>query len=225
MPRSTTQNITGLIFGRLLVLDRVDSTGRARWMCQCSCGRKVEVRAHELLRKDLKATRSCGCLRAVSQRKYVPDISLSKTREYETWHSMLDRCYNPKNARFDRYAGRGIQVCDRWRNDPVAFISDMGPRPIGCSIGRIDNDGNYSPENCRWESDVQQMRNTSRSRFYTFRGETKCLTDWCKELGVPYVTMLCRLTTAGWSVERAFTTPRVGRKGGASLRGTWHPQG
>jgi hypothetical protein len=123
---------------------------------------------------------------------------------------MIDRCTNPNNKAYARYGGRGISVCERWLSGFDAFISDMGERPPGTSIDRIDNDGDYEPVNCRWATAEEQMANTSRSVMLTFRGKTQSVGDWCKELGLKPFTVYSRLNQFGWSTERALTTPCIG---------------
>lgn len=120
---------------------------------------------------------------------------------------MKDRCHNPNSPAFDRYGGRGIRVCERWRDSFANFFTDMGPRPTPKhSLDRIDNSGNYKPENCRWATDVEQAQNMRKNRFLTHDGRTLCASEWARVIGVKPGTLERRLN-AGWSVERALTEP------------------
>jgi hypothetical protein len=137
---------------------------------------------------------------------------MERTPEYKSWQHMLDRCHNSANKRFADYGGRGIIVCERWRHSFINFYKDMGPKPSrGHSIDRVDNDGPYSPNNCRWATNDGQARNTRRNRWLTYQGETLCAADWARRMKMPHPTLHARLK-AGWSVERALTQPL--RKGG-----------
>jgi hypothetical protein len=130
------------------------------------------------------------------------------TKEYSAWVGMHGRCFNPKNHKYADYGGRGITVCDRWRYSFENFLADMGRKPsLKHSLGRIDNDGNYEPGNCRWETIAQQTRNRRSNRLLTIHGETLCLTDWAKRYGLPPRTVLARVRDYGWTIERALTTP------------------
>lgn len=126
--------------------------------------------------------------------------------EYVSWKAMLDRCYRRTDRCFSRYGGRGITVCDRWRNSFAAFLGDMGARPPGTSIDRINNDGNYEPGNCRWATAAQQKRNTSTVRLVAFKGETRPLIEWCERLGLNYQTAYYRLKQ-GWTPHDALSSP------------------
>lgn len=129
---------------------------------------------------------------------------------YRIWQMMIQRCHNPRNKSFSKYGGRGIVVCDRWR-DPAnglsQFISDMGPRPDRASVERINNNGNYEPSNCRWASAREQNRNTSQNQMITWNGETKCAVDWERSLGISRFTIYSRIRQ-GWPLERVLTPPR-----------------
>lgn len=129
--------------------------------------------------------------------------------EYMAWANMITRCYNPKYNEFHRYGGRGIKVCERWLNDFNNFLEDMGPRPdLGCrvSIDRIDPDGDYCPENCRWATQKQQMRNYSGNRWLTDSdGETLCIKDMAAKHGIKRTTLQMRLDVYGWSLEDALS--------------------
>lgn len=127
---------------------------------------------------------------------------MSRTPTYHAWASMKQRCYNAKQNRFARYIGRGIQVCERWRNSFIAFLEDMGEMPEGMSLDRIDNDGDYCPENCRWATATQQANNTHRTRYITINGEKRLARDMAEEFGISYGLVSNRLTN-GWTLEQA----------------------
>ena len=127
--------------------------------------------------------------------------------EYPIWKQMRRRCSIPTHPKYHLYGARGIRVCDRWNDSFVAFYADMGPRPSPAhSIDRIDNNGHYTANNCRWATRQQQGRNTRRNRLLTLDGRTMCVQDWSDETGIHTRTIRTRLDR-GWSIERALTTP------------------
>lgn len=129
-------------------------------------------------------------------------------KEYRAWAAMKTRCSNPRADRYAHYGGRGIRVCERWHTF-ANFLADMGPCPSAeHSIGRLDNDANYSPANCRWETAAEQARNTSSNVWLEFGGERLILEDWAARLGIKRTTLWHRIRR-GWSAEKALTT-RVG---------------
>lgn len=128
-----------------------------------------------------------------------------KTLTYHTWQSLKDRCNNKNNINYKRYGGKGIKVCDRWKKSFVDFLEDMGERPVGMSIERIDNNKGYTPNNCKWATIKEQNRNYSRNHLITLNGETKCLIEWVEERGLKYNTILYRILR-GWSPKRALET-------------------
>ena len=121
------------------------------------------------------------------------------------WGQMIARCYDPNHHKYASYGGRGIRVCDRWICRRL-FLEDMGERPDGMTLNRIDNDGHYSPDNCEWASHTTQNQNRRDNRRITFNGQTKCLTEWASIYGLNRTTLRKRLDS-GWSVELAITTP------------------
>jgi hypothetical protein len=124
---------------------------------------------------------------------------------YKVWHAMLTRCRSPKDPAYRDYGGRGITVCVRWR-DFAAFRADMGPRPRGGTLERIDVNGDYEPTNCRWASPREQANNRRTNRTLTLRGRSMTVAQWARELGASKTGLLHRLK-AGWSVEETLTTP------------------
>jgi hypothetical protein len=124
------------------------------------------------------------------------------------WRTMIQRCHNPNSNGYYLYGSRGIKVCERWRTSFEAFCEDMGARPSPShTIDRIDNDGNYEPGNVRWGTKKQQSTNSRRNITATINGETLCMTDWCRKLGVSYACVQTRVTRRGWDLKRALFTP------------------
>lgn len=140
---------------------------------------------------------------------------MGKTSEYSIWSMMKDRCVNPNSTAFSYYGGRGIRVCDRWLESFENFFEDMGKRPSKKhQLDRIDNDGDYSPENCQWRTVKQQHRNKRNNVWIEFDGKKKILSDWAREYGLAPKVLHGRISL-GWSMERALTEP-VGQYFGGS---------
>ena len=129
------------------------------------------------------------------------------TKLYRVWCGMKRRCYQPQDKRYNRYGGRGITVCQAWREDFQLFYEWAINNGYceGLTIDRINNDAEYSPENCRWVTRAEQNRNYSRNHYITYRGETKCLSDWAEEFGISRATVLNRLK-AGKTLDEVFST-------------------
>lgn len=165
-------------------------------------------------------TKSCGCYRVDRGKEHGATINLRhgeasngrETAEYRTWASMLSRCNNPNHVNYPYYGARGISVCDRWKVYEN-FLADMGRRPSSKhSIDRRDNDGDYTPDNCRWATGKEQNRNTRRNRTVTIDGETKALAQWLEETGTPRRTFYGRLRE-GMSERDALLTPPRAKNG------------
>ncbi|WP_157509585.1 hypothetical protein [Leifsonia sp. Root4] len=136
-------------------------------------------------------------------RRYRADHPL-----YNVWAEMKQRCANPRKHNYSRYGGRGVRVCARWLDSFAAFEADMGPRPDGFTLDRIDNDGPYSPENCRWASMRDQARNKRSNRRLELDGESLTVADWATRTGVPSAVIRQRIDKHKWSVSDALMTPR-----------------
>ena len=130
---------------------------------------------------------------------------MSKTSTYKSWEAMIQRCSNASLKSYKNYGGRGISVCDEWTKFEK-FYADMGIKPNGCSIDRIDVNGNYNQLNCRWSTMKQQNRNRRNNRLIEFNGETMCVNEWAESLGINKRTLLNRLTN-GWEIKKALTHP------------------
>ena len=151
-------------------------------------------------------TKSCGCLKR-ELTKLVEGVPSKEHKLYPVWNNMKQRCRDELHPAYSNYGGRGIKVCQRWQDSFEDFVSDMGPRPEGHTLDRIDNGGNYTPDNCRWASNAEQSRNTCRNHFITHKGETLCLKDWSLKLGGCATLVHVRIKNYGWSEERAVSTP------------------
>ena len=150
-------DLTGSIFGRLEVVSRDGSTKHhsAIWKCKCECGTEKSIDG-QALRKGL--TQSCGCLGAERRLQANTRHGMYGTTEYRIWADMLQRCNNPKQESYEGYGARGISVCKAW-HEFSSFYADMGERPEGKTLDRIDNEGNYEPSNCRWSTGSEQAFN------------------------------------------------------------------
>lgn len=130
-----------------------------------------------------------------------------QTPIYNVWRQMKDRCTNPNNSRYHRYGERGIKVCDRWQ-EFENFFADMGHAPEGMTLDRIDVDGDYTPDNCRWATRQDQQNNMSTNRLFTHEGKTQTLAEWARELGLAYHVLKYRLNK-GWQPPELFTTENL----------------
>jgi hypothetical protein len=193
------KNLTGQKFGKLTVqsLDGYSANSLA-WKCLCECGKTTRVRGAHLKSGKIQ---SCSCLKKNNAVKH----GQAKSPTYNVWASMLARCGNPKNAAYSRYGGRGITVCERWR-DFQNFFADMGEAPSGLTLERTDNDLGYSPENCRWATRTEQARNRRSNTKLTLNGKTLTICEWEAECGISQDQISLRLRR-GWSIERALTVP------------------
>lgn len=187
-------DLTGSVFGKLKVIRRVVSRKNhgVRWLCECECGNKLIVDGHSLKRGN---TKSCGCL----QRQRVHEIFYIHGRKprrlYSIWCTMKNRCHNPNSSKYYMYGARGISVCPEWLHDFVSFrdwaLSNGYAENL--TINRIDNDGNYTPENCQWVDFRVQANNTRRNRYVTFNGETHTISEWSRITGIKLSCLYSRL--------------------------------
>jgi hypothetical protein len=158
-------DLAGQRFGRLIVVEfsGLDSWHEANWRCRCDCGKEKVIPGSKL---RLGNTKSCGCMKAERIGNSRRTHGRTGTSEYRTWRAMRERCASPNNKDFKDYGGRGIKVCVRWEKFEN-FLADMGPRPKGRSLHRVDNNGLYEPENCKWETWTEQARNRRPRKFYS----------------------------------------------------------
>lgn len=195
-------DITGERFGRLVALrpERRARDGKWGWVCRCDCGREMHSFVTRL--KSGK-TKSCGCINRPHGR--------SKTNEYGIWCGIIRRCQNTKTKSYIRYGGRGITVDPVWLGPGgfMRFLADMGPRPSKShSVDRIDGNGPYSPDNCRWATRIEQTRNRRSTRWIVVYGERMSLKEACDNYGADLYLVWTRITSLGWSAEKALTTPK-----------------
>lgn len=204
------KDITGQKFGKLTVLktSHKDSRGEWHWLCRCDCGNLKTVSGNKLRSGN---TISCGCVQRGLRSSGVLRRShgMTNSRLYVAWRNMKSRCGNPKNIEFNSYGGRGISICEAWKNSFEAF-SDWALShgyAENLTLDRIDVNGNYCPENCQWITDKEQRLNTRRSHSVTAFGVTKTIKEWSDWSGLGYDTIRNRLVYSGWSPEDAVSAP------------------
>ena len=192
-------NLIGQKFGRLTAMEYA---GDGRWKCVCECGNTTTVKTHKL---RIGHTKSCGC--------YAKEVSVENgkmkkhggtgTRLYKIWAGIKTRCYNQNTEHFNLYMNRGITVCDEWRDDFGAFRdwALANGYQDHLTLDRKDNDGPYSPENCRWATAKEQTDNRRRTIRLSYGGETHTLMEWADITGIKYVTLFWRYKQ-NWSPER-----------------------
>lgn len=205
MPR--IKDISGQTFSRLTVVAFAgqDAGHLALWECRCECGTVKVLRGSDLRGGQVK---SCGCLFASDEfRERFTTHDMTHSPEYTSWRSMIERCENPEASNYDLYGGRGISVCERWRQSFEAFFEDMGPRPDGHTLDRKEGDGNYEPGNCRWATRTQQQRNRRNTIWLSINGERKPLAEWAEIGGLPIETLRHRVNYLKWSAEKAVFQP------------------
>jgi len=197
------KDLTGMLFGDLIVLIRDGSRGKSvLWRCACSCGGEKVV-----LGQNLKngSVRSCGC------KSHPKTHGMTDTRLYQTWASMHARCRSKSYHARQHYTDRGIAVCDEWKAfEPFRDWALAKGYSDDLTLDRLDNDRGYAPDNCRFITLAEQQRNKRNHRMLTAHGNTRMLVDWAALLGVKPSTILGRLKN-GWSVEDAVTKPSQGR--------------
>ena len=205
-------NLVGQKFGKLTViaLESGRTTDDRKWRCVCDCGGEKVTSEDNLKRGHCK---SCGCLyknNGGSEKKNIPFGSTSKL--YNVWQNMRSRCKNPKDNNYKKYGARGITVCKEWDSYPsfrewaLSNGYKEGENRRNCTIDRIDVDGNYEPNNCRWATAFEQVNNRRNTIRIEFNGETHALAQWAKETGIDYEVLLHRYIR-GWSAERMLTQP------------------
>jgi len=202
-------DITGMKFGRLTVSKHIGRGSKKSrnhfWLCLCDCGASVSVNGSCLRRG---ATKSCGCYqkdvaRAAGDR--TKTHGKTKTTTYNVWTSMVQRCNNENAKDYPRYGAIGITVCEEWHTFEN-FLRDMGERPSGMSLDRINNNSGYSKANCRWTDAKTQQRNKRNTSMLTHNGESMTLQDWAERIGMNPITLADRIYK-GWSVGDAITKP------------------
>ena len=193
------EDLTGLTFGHLCVtgFSHIYKT-QSYWVCSCDCGGNTIARGSHLKAGNVS---SCGC------KKGHITHGESKTRLYNVWNGMRERCTNPNAHAYSSYGGRGISVCAEWESFEAFrdWALSHGYSP-NLSIDRKDNDGNYSPDNCRWTTAREQANNTRKTRFIEFDGQILSVSEWARKLGINQSTLSMRLNKYRWSEEKALKT-------------------
>lgn len=203
-------DVTGKRYGRLVAVERLPSgPSGTRWRFRCDCGAVID-RTFEPIRSGF--TKSCGCLRVerTVQRSVTHGASRGRVRtpELRAWEHAKQRCANPRDAKYANYGARGIAMCDEWRNDFAAFLRDMGPRPNGTTLDRIDVNGGYEPGNCRWATASEQARTRTDNVVVEHDGRRLVLKDFAAEMGVSYKSLHSRVKYRGQTPAEAVAALR-----------------
>lgn len=188
------KDLTGNKYYKLEVISQSETLNKnARWLCRCDCGKETIVEGAKLRKSEIK---SCGCSKLEFYVQAMTDHGLSNTRLFNIWAKMRQRCYSPNFIDYPRYGARGIQICEEW-NDFQTFYdwaNNNGYNEL-LTIDRKDNDGNYSPLNCKWATMTEQSNNRRSNKHLTIDGETKTIAEWSRHSGVKYETMRSRISS------------------------------
>jgi len=210
-PGITWCDITGQRFGRLTAISRLPkyrSDNLSYWKCRCDCGNERNVSLGNLRGGS---TTSCGCFKNELFTKLLTKHGCTAhgkvTSEYRAWAAAKSRCHNENNRMYCWYGARGIRMCERWFNSFESFLSDMGTKPKGMTLDRIDNDGNYEPSNCRWADYRTQNNNKKHNRRIRAFGEIMTAAQWARKFRLTSSIISNRIRW-GWNAEEAITTPR-----------------
>ncbi len=207
--RGLSKVVVGRRFGKLVITRNTgaDTRGRQYWRAQCDCGGSKRVRSDALLSGKITQCQKCTNKQAGRLREIH---GMSCHPLYDTWRNMMDRCYLQNHISYPNYGGRGIQVWIGWQ-DLSAFIQSitatLGPRPEGCTLDRVDNNGGYGPTNCRWATKSQQANNTRVSHTLTHNGVTRTIAQWSKIRKILESTIRERVKR-GWPVEKVLKRGR-----------------
>lgn len=196
-----------IFWGNDRMQKKENRTPRRTASFKCRCGNTFDASVF-----DVKTghTQSCGCVQKERTKKANTTHGLRHLKEYAVWNTMRNRCTNPNVECYVRYGERGIGVCERWMNSFAAFYEDMGPRPGNqYSVERIDNNLGYYKENCKWDTPKNQSNNRRGNIIITFNGKTQTLPRWAEELKMPYLLLKRRIRNPRWTLEEAFTTPKI----------------
>lgn len=196
-------DLTGRKFGRLTVIERSTNRGeKVAWLCKCECGNIHVSLGNSLLRGK---TKSCGCIR--EEKPNRTKHGMWGTPIHSDWGNIKKRCYNPKSEAYGDYGGRGIAMCDRWRESFEAFYEDVSKLPHfgeqGYTLNRINNNGDYEPDNVEWADRVTQNNNKRNSLFVEYNGKKQTIAQWAKEYNMSYTTLWSRLYKYHWSIQKA----------------------
>lgn len=200
MGKTSKINLVGKRFGVLTVLSeeaKRNKNGHILYNVKCDCGKEKQVLGASLRSGASRSCNKCHLLTGTH--------GMWKSKAFSVWGNMKDRCSNPNSPNFKNYGGRGIIVCDRWRDSFKNFYEDMGD-PNGLTLERIDVNGNYEPSNCKWDTPKNQARNRTNNVLYTYDGKTKCASEWCEEINMPTSTFINRINR-GWSIDKVIETP------------------
>lgn len=205
-------DLTGKKFGRLLVLERTENRGKATtWKCLCDCGNFTRVTASRLVSGE---TKSCGCIHKEMMHKKFYKHGGSSSKLVSVWRHMIARCYDKIDPEYNRYGARGISICDEWKEYgnfyrwAISAGYDENAERGNCTLDRVDNNGNYEPQNCRFVSMKVQSNNRRSNRIIDFNGESHTVSEWAEIIGIRPSALSRRINALGWSVEQALTTPK-----------------
>jgi len=211
------RNLIGDTFSELTVLreDPIKQGKKRRWICQCSCGNTTSVATNDLTSGH---TKSCGCAKGLSARERFTTHGMKDHPLYGRWLAMRNRCNNPNDDFYANYGGKGVKVDPRLDHFPN-FVEDMGMPPEGYTLDRKDNDGDYTPENCRWVDTKTQARNKSNTTWVEYQGKKVKLVELSDQFKVPFKILHQRLYVQGWSLERSLKPWIMTRRGTGMLVG------